>query len=207
MESTGVRSRTRSIERILVTVVLAVLVLSSSMMTARAEAQANGSFETGDFSGWLLAGTSAASIVGLSFGTGPTDGAFQALVTNGPGVTVPELRVFFAVSGSALPALGNGTPTQGAGVRQVFDAPAGTPFVVDWNFLTNEAPSGSFNDFGFAVVEGVATTLANTHSALLTPFSPAFNRQTGFQQFCFVAPGGIFSVGFGIVDVGDTTVD
>src|SRR5215510_6991338 len=43
----------------------------------------NGGFETGDFTGWQTLGD--ASIQGTSFGSGPTQGLYQAVLTNDSG--------------------------------------------------------------------------------------------------------------------------
>ena len=58
----------------------------------------NPSFETGDFSGWLVAGTAAASVVGAAFGSGPTEGVFEAALSTAFGSdNVTNLEIFFGL--------------------------------------------------------------------------------------------------------------
>src|SRR4029453_5676375 len=95
----------------------------------------NPSFETGDFTSWLVAGTTAASVVG-SIGSGPTDGNFQALLPNQFGsVDSSTLMAFFALPAGALNGLGNGFATEGSAIRQTFRAPPGGIFAFVWNSL------------------------------------------------------------------------
>jgi len=65
----------------------------------------NPGFETGSFSGWLVAGTTAASVLG-TFDGGPTEGAFQARVTSSTGsVTDAALETFLGLPIGTLDGL------------------------------------------------------------------------------------------------------
>jgi Thrombospondin type 3 repeat len=169
----------------------------------------NPGFETGDFTGWLVAGTAAASVVGAGFGSGPTDGAFEALLTSGLGsVSVTTLETFLGLPAGTVSGLGNGTATEGSAIRQSFSAPAGTIIAFDWNYLTSEGtPEFLFNDFAFRVFNGSLRELADTEFPTFVLSPTPFSQETGFRSFCVTATGGSDVVGVGVVDVGDTVVD
>ena len=166
----------------------------------------NPGFETGDFSGWLVAGTAAASVTAV-FGSGPTEGTFQALLSSDFGsVSAPALEVFLGLPAGTVASLGNGNPTEGSAIRQTFTAPAGTIIAFDWNFLTHEFTPTSFNDFAFRVFNGALRELADTNFDTFF-FSPTpFGEETGFHSFCVTATGGSDLLGVGVVDVRDTAV-
>jgi cysteine-rich repeat protein len=183
-----------------------VFVLLSAPRVATAQVT-NPGFETGDFTGWLVAGTTAATVVGAGFGTGPTEGSFQALLTSGSGsASDSSLESFLGLSPGALDGLGNGNATEGSAIQQSFNATADDTFAFDWNFLTDESTPSGFNDFAFVVVNGTVQTLANTFSSFI-PSLTGFSAETGFQSFCFTALGGANDIGFGVVDVADFVVD
>jgi hypothetical protein len=78
----------------------------------------NGSFETGNFSGWSTGGDTL--VVNSSFGVNPAQGTFQALISNAPGV-------FFSVANPGYPFISgtySGTPALGA----FPDSPGCNPF-------------------------------------------------------------------------------
>src|SRR5436190_5019955 len=76
----------------------------------------NPGFETGSFAGWLVAGTTAASVIGAVDG-GPTEGAFQAELTSGVGsVSDTALASFFGLPASALDTLAGGNATEGSAI-------------------------------------------------------------------------------------------
>ncbi len=122
----------------------------------------NPGFETGSFAGWLVAGTSAASITGAYSG-GPTEGAFQARLTNELGsVSDATLAAFFGLPATAFDMIAGGNATEGSAIRQTFTAPSGTIVAFDWNFITDELTPATFNDFAFFVFNGSAKKLADT---------------------------------------------
>ncbi len=166
----------------------------------------NPGFETGDFTGWLYAGTAAA--VGAGYGSGPTEGSVQAVLTNGSGsVSVTSLEAFLGLSAGTVIALGNGNATEGSAIKQSFSATAGDMFAFDWNFLTGEETPSPFNDFAFVVFNGMLQDLADTGFSPFALSAAPFFSETGFRSFCFTATGATDTVGIGVVDVRDSVVD
>jgi hypothetical protein len=168
----------------------------------------NGGFETGLFPPWSTIGDTSAIV---TLGTiAPVEGAFQALITNGLGsVSQGSLETFFGLTAGALDALGSGDATQGSGIQQSFTANAGETVTFFFNFLTNEAtPEPIFNDSSFVVRDGVATLLRNTTGAFFPAPGAFFFEQTLYAQFSYVVPTtGTHTLGFGVVDVGDSIID
>jgi subtilisin family serine protease/subtilisin-like proprotein convertase family protein/uncharacterized protein (DUF2141 family) len=168
----------------------------------------NGSFETGDFTSWDTAGNS--SMETAAFGVGPTDGTYQALLTNGYGsMSDADLETFLGLSQGSLDGLGNGDATEGSAIKQTIAVQAGDTLTFDWDFLTNEGMSSYFNDFAFvSVAPETSSTLASTYSPLVTSPNPSFFQHTGFDSFSYTfTTGGTYTIGVGVVDVGDTVVD
>jgi hypothetical protein len=188
--------------------VLCAAAIACLAVTRAANAQPiNPSFESGDFSGWLVAGTAAASVVGAGFGSGPTDGAFEAALNTGFGSdTVTNLEIFLGLPAGTVASLGNGIPTEGSAIRQTFTAPAGTIVAFDWNYLTGEGTHAFFNDFAFVAFNGTVRELADTFFPVFVSSSTPFGLETGFRSSCVTATGGFDTVGVGVVDVRDTAV-
>jgi hypothetical protein len=165
----------------------------------------NGGFETGNFTGWTTTGN--ASIQTSAFGSGPTEGTFEALLSTGD-PTVPDfsLEAFLGLAPGSLDNLGNGNATDGSAIRQTFLAEAGDILTFDWNFLTNEGTPSFFNDFSFVSLS-VLSELGDTTSIFMNSLTP-FNQETGFQTFSFTIPTtGTYTLGLGVTDVADNIVD
>ena len=165
----------------------------------------NGGFETGNFTGWATTGN--ASIQTSAFGSGPTEGTFEALLSTGD-PTVPDfsLEAFLGLAPGSLDNLGNGNATDGSAIRQTFLAEAGDILSFDWNFLTNEGTPSFFNDFSFVSLS-VLSELGDTTSIFMNSLTP-FNQETGFQTFSFTIPTtGTYTLGLGVTDVADNIVD
>jgi hypothetical protein len=185
---------------------LLAVVLTATASAGRVDAQvANPDFESGGSLGWTVLGPSAVQVTGGAAGQfGP---AWQGLryiqLSTGSGAIPPSfLESGFGLAAGTLSALGNGNATQGCSVGQTFTAVAGETYAVDWNYRNGEGNFSFFNDFAFAVVNGVVTELADTNFAGYT------GQFTGVRQFCFTAAAsGPLTFGFGIVDVNSTTGD
>lgn len=166
----------------------------------------NGGFETGTFAGFERIGVT--SIQTAAFGSGPTEGNFQALITNAEGsVSTPNLETFLGLTPGSLQNRGaNG----GSAIRQTFTADAGNVLTFNFNFLTNETAPPALNDIPFVTLNSSVTELTNAFSASFPSFTPLtnFEAETGFQSFSLTVPTtGTFTLGFGVTDIGDPIVD
>lgn len=189
--------------------VVSLIGLSTICVSEPSHAQViNGSFETGAFPPFLTTGD--ATIQTSAFGSGPTQGTFQALITNGlSSVPVADLETFLELTPGSIynPGSIDRGATEGSAFRQTFLANAGDTLLFEFNFLTNEdTPSIfngflAFNDFSFVTLDGNVIPLADTTS---TPFSTSptvFNQETGFRSIAFpISTTGTFTLGFGVVD-------
>lgn len=167
----------------------------------------NGSFETGTLVGFTSSGDAA--VVTSSFGVTPTDGANQALLTNGPGsVSAAVLEVFLGLPAGALSGV-NGPAVEGSAIRQtIVIANSGDIVSFGFDFLTDEGtnpPDPDFNDYAFVTINGAITELADTTTPGFVAAPPATNffDHTTYGSFMFTAPtAGTYTFGFGVVDVG-----
>lgn len=133
----------------------------------------NGGFEIGDLTGWETLGD--VSIQTSSFGSGPTDGSYQAVLTNDvlafegitsdPALIYPLSGIpagvaddgFWGLPTSTIDTITVGpahveedaSATDGSGIRQSFHSNVGDMLTFDWNYLTND---GINYDFAFASI-------------------------------------------------------
>jgi len=161
----------------------------------------NGGFETGTLASWSTVGDT--SVVTSAFGSGPTGGAFEALVQGGgAAATVPSLEAFLGAPGGSLNALGNGITHGGSAIKQTFTATAGQTLKFNWNFITDETPPSIFDDFGFWSLSSLST-LATANQSGLIPLGALL--QTGFKQTSLVLPTtGTYTLVLGAANVSDT---
>ena len=171
----------------------------------------NRGFETGTFADWRTIGDT--SIQTEDFGTDPSEGIFQALLTNsasssGGSVVDSDLEEFLDLASGVLDGLGNGDVTEGSAIKQTFTANAGDILTFDWNFLTNEAtPEDTFNDFAFFSLTPLTLELADTGESFVSSVTP-FSQETGFQtESIAISEAGTYTLSFGVADVGDDIVD
>lgn len=168
----------------------------------------NGSFETVDFTGWTTIGST--SIETSAFGSCPSEGTFQALLSTG-GATFSDaiIETFLGLEAGSLDNFGNGDVIQGSAIRQTFTANAGDILTVDWNFLTNEgAQVFPYNDFSFVSISSQSELANTTFSSSVTSSTTQFFEETGFQTFSFTIPTtGTYTLGLGVADVGDNSID
>ena len=205
---------------------LALLVVVPQLQTAAA--LTNGGFESGDFTSWSTIGDT--SIQDATFGSGPTEGTYDALITNidpnapllpkqpfsgEEAVDVVDLEIFLGLNPGDLSGLvDDGTPTKGSAIKQTFTANAGDEITFDWNFLTDETVAadetfGAFNDFAFVVIDGTVSMLADVDSSTFGPSGTPFDGETGFNGFTSSAlTGGSHTLGIGVVHLDeDDTFD
>ena len=155
------------------------VVLSSSACIAGTVL--NGSFE-GDYTDWSTLGI--ATIETPRFGVDPNparpfDGVKQALIRTADGVvgddTVANLASFLKIPVSEINANGRDA-IRGSGVTQVVtNINVGDKLSFNWNFLTSQTASLTFNDFAVLSISRAGGTqsamfLADTSTAA-TPFA------------------------------------
>ena len=168
-----------------------------------------GGFETGFGPGWDTIGST--SIETGAFGAAPTEGTYQALITNGTGsVPLASLETFLGVPAEILTALSTGTPIVGSAIRQtgIVVATGGETISFDFSFLTNEYTSTYFNDFAFYTLRTEGFLLADTFSASLTSSATEFKRETGYSSLTTMPlQPGEYTLGFGVIQLGDTFIN
>ena len=145
---------------------VAGLVITGFIGTAQAVV-INQGFETGDLTGWDTIGD--VSVVDGSFGSGPTSGTFQALLTTGDGaVGVEELETFLGVAPGTLSLLSGEDVDSGSAIQQTVTVVPGETLAFDFNFLTDELDAADdVNDFSFVIVNSAFDILADTLSPLV----------------------------------------
>lgn len=169
----------------------------------------NGGFETGFGPGWNTTGTT--SIETGAYGAAPTQGANQALITNGAGgVPLANLETFLGLPSGTLADLGTGTPTQGSAIQQtgIIVPTVGDTISFDFSFLTNESASTYWNDFAFYTLKTDGFLLADTFSPGFASSATPFTRETGYSSLTTMPlQPGEYTLGFGVLQLWDTYVD
>lgn len=166
-------------------------------------------FETGNFINWNTIGD--ASIETAAFGSIPSQGTFQALITNDVGsVSDSELENFLGLNPGSIDGFGNGDANEGSALRlKPITVNAGDVLSFDFNFLTDElTPDSTFEDFAFvSITPNVLSQLADTNSSFL--LSPTgFREETDYDTFTYQFPtGGTYLVGIAVVDVEDELLE
>jgi hypothetical protein len=171
----------------------------------------NGDFETGDLTGWTLAGFGQA--IGAGVGITPTQGSYQGYIetTGNLTDTAPVVAASLGISGPAIAAFGAGTPVNGTAISQDVTVSAGDTVSFDWNFVTAElSEPPTYNDFGFFTISGLAFLLASRNSSTYNTVSPpaGYEGQTGWATQSYTFPSaGTYTIGFGVFNVGDAGYD
>ncbi len=181
-------------------------------------AVSNGSFETGTFAEWQTIGDT--SIETDEFGVIPTDGQFQALITNGfsdSGGSVSDIDLveFLDLPDlDFLESISDGDVIEGSAIKQTLFLEVGDVLRVDFNFLTDETTYDedptTYNDFAFYTIVPEITTpdatkLADT-SETISPSPTRFDTETGYLEI-EISESGTFTLGLGVVDVDASDFD
>lgn len=193
---------------------LPLLLITASSATAAQNSGSscpvvNGSFETGDFTGWQTIGR--AFIDTNTSGVNPTDGTKLARLDTFSAQTVDVVNIanFLNVQVDTLSQLGE--VFEGSAIKTTITVRAGDILSFDWNFLTDDFQSTNYNDFAFFTVSQLGSSkLADTFSLFPSNFPnlTSFQHQTGFGTYSYTFnQAGTYTLGFGVVDVGDGAVD
>ncbi len=185
----------------------------------------NGDFEDG-FRGYRTIGDTIVNTD--SFESNLGEGA-TAVMSNTPGaevdftfsgnpaVATANLEMFLGLTIGSLRAIATNTVIEGSAIKQSFYGNANDILSFDFQFLTDEDvssefdnPRSGFNDFSFYTwqfsnspsnVFQLADTFSNFNNSR-TPFISETNAQN--RSFS-LAQTGYYTVGFGVVDVGDNS--
>jgi hypothetical protein len=182
--------------------VVSFLSLSSLIYAKPSQAAIlNGSFQTGDFTGWQ------------TLGSATVDSNYEAIIKAGKH---PEADVtsFLGLGSGSLNTLsrestGDGRIIQqtcgatpglisgGSVIKQSFSGQAGDVLTFDWNFIGKDY-NPCFNDFAFA---SIISPVVLSSIAIVGNF-----RTSGVQTFSFTIPTtGTYTLGLGVMNVGDTS--
>lgn len=164
-------------------------------------------FETGDFTDWTTTGNSR--IETATFGSGPTEGTYQARITSAGGsVSEANLETFLGVENGSLDSLGHGNVTQGSAMQTTFTANAGDIISFQWNFLTDELDQHViYNDFAFTTLSSASTLVVRNQASFVPTVAAGFDGETGFKTFSTqLSTTGTHTLGIGVVDVQDNVV-
>jgi len=191
-------------------IAICIITLTLAALSNIASAITNGGFETGDFTGWSTIGVT--SIETAAYGTGPTEGSYQALVISEDGSLVSDstIETFLGLAAGTLDGLIAANATAGSAIKQTITVSAGDMLTFDWNFLTDEVEAGDdVPDFTFvSIVSGTSEILADAVSSTFVSSGTSFPHETGFTMFPYTFPtSGTFTLGFGVMHAGDNEVD
>jgi len=191
--------------------VTAVIIAIAAVNQAKASL-INGGFENG-FTGFATIGDT--SIVTSTFGSGPTQGTFEALLTTispyqvppGNAADVSILEPFLGLSPGQLSTLTTDPfgVTDGSAITQTFTASKGSVLKFDYNFLTNELLQlPPFNDLAFVEIGSTLIKLTDVSTATLVASNTVFANETGFQTYSYTIPAtGTYTFGIGVAGVED----
>ncbi len=167
----------------------------------------NGSFETGDLTGWTVVGSAQAP--DASIGVTPTVGTYQGYIETTGNYTqyAPPIEASLGITDSTLNGLGFTEFVNGTAISQDVTVSAGDTLTFDWNFLTDELDEDPlYNDFAYFTIDSAAYLLASRNGSTYDTGSPpvGFDGQTGWDSgsYTFTAAG-TYKIGFGVFNVHD----
>ena len=168
------------------------------------------SFESGRFNDWETYGDT--DVVTSRIGVSPTDGRFQAQITNADGAfSVAQLESLLELDKGLLSSANSGNLREGSAIQlRPLTVKAGDVLLFDFNFLTNEnTPDPNNNDFAFVTFNNNYVHILGDTSTPAQGFDPlVFNSQTGYLTAGFEFAGaGTYTMAIGVMDEGDTGVD
>ena len=172
--------------------------------TSQANPVANGGFESANFNGW--SGYGYGGVVTKSFGSPPTEGTYQGVLTTGGKASDKLMEEFLGLTKGTLDAIGGGNATFGSVIKQTLKVKAGQELTFDFKFLCNDYPP--YNDFAFFATEGKAVMLDNIVTCGGNPSKTPFRFESPAGSYTHTfATSGVVTIGFGVIDLIDSLVD
>jgi uncharacterized protein with beta-barrel porin domain len=182
------------------------LLVTAIFMVQAASAQTivNGSFETGDFTGWQQAGMPTIT----NGPPTPTAGNFEALINStaatppamyipvygaANGVTASALNIFL---NTTLPPSTNGAAFNGEAIKQTFTTSGNSTVTFSYSYNSREAPGNGFDETGY-VLNGTFHILADTSTPGQTTMNIGFFVSgLPYQTVTINVGSGINTLGF-----------
>jgi PEP-CTERM motif len=144
----------------------------------------NGSFETGDFTGWETIGNATASNKEASLSS--------------DGVADTSLETFLGLGIGNLDKLNNINAINGSAIKQTITVKAGDVLSFDWLFKTEDYLP--YNDFSFYSISSEANKLADVFQV------GDFGQAASQTSYTFQTEGS-YTLGFGVVNAIDQGVN
>ncbi|WP_009633324.1 PEP-CTERM sorting domain-containing protein [Synechocystis sp. PCC 7509] len=184
----------------------------------------NGDFEDG-FAGYSTIGDTIVHTG--SFESNYGGGHSEAVISNTPGaevdftfsgnpaVSTANLETFLGLSAGSFDAIASDSVIEGSAIQQTFYGNANDILSFDFQFLTDEdvfagsnRPNANFNDLAFFTVQfnnspAYIFQLADTFSNFSNSNTPFIYETNGQNTALSLAQSGYYTIGFGVLDVGD----
>lgn len=163
----------------------------------------------GDFTDWEAIGRKQIKNIKSPNNPGVTNQGVLLDTFSEETANMLELVKFLNIEAAGLNKIGE--VYEGSAVKRSIIVEAGDTLTFDWNFLTDDFRNKKDNDFAFFTLSSIgAIKLADTFSAFSSNLnnSTSFVHQTGFHTATYTfTTAGTYSLGIGVVDVGDGAVD
>lgn len=184
----------------------------------------NGDFEDG-FTGYSTIGDTIVHTG--SFESSYGGGYSSAVISNTPGAEVDftfsgnpaastaDLEAFLGLATGSLNAIATNSVIEGSAIKQTFYGNANDILSFDFQFLTDEDvkldhnhPSRAYNDLAFFTFQfdespTYVFQLADTFSDFTDSYTPFIYETNAQTQSLSLLETGYYTIGFGVVDVGD----
>ncbi len=156
--------------------------------------ETNLGFEHGNFTGWQTIGSTS---IGAG---GAPDGDFYAALNSDSGNWNDDIEAFLGVNSAAIDGITNGNPTNGSAIKTTLALNAGDTVSFDWLFATSDYVPYYDNSF-FLTLNGSLQQLADV--GIVGSYG-----NSGWQTHSFtVGVTGVYDIGFGVVNEGDSGVN
>jgi len=191
------------------------LLLLSLLLVHVASAQTitNGSFATGDFTGWQVSSSPQGPVVQQGGPPTPVNGNYQALINStgdqasgiyatSNAVSAVALNTFL---NTTLPGNANGSPVNGEAIQQTFTTTANSTLTFSYSYQSREAPGNGYDETGY-VLNGVFHILADTSTpGQSTAYAAGFFAWgLPYQTTSITVPAGTNTIAFVAYNTGNT---
>ena len=133
-------------------------------------------------------------------GIDPNDGVFYSQLSTSSVNSNDDLEAFLGVSSTAIDSITNGDPTNGSAIKTTLALDAGDIIQFDWAFSTTDIDPFIDNSF-FLTLNGGLQQLADVGTV-------GDLGDSGWHTESFtVTTAGVYDIGFGVVNVEDSSAD